>query len=144
MRPVYLVCGVPGSGKTWVCSQLTDKFNYIPHDNHPKDIQTIIKDAAMNGTKTVITECPFGERSFKEFLEAFNIVVIPLFIVEEPKVVQERYFKREGKELYKAGVTRATTIKDRAKEWNAVNGTSSEILEYLKKVQVSLGKGIEF
>lgn len=134
MRPVYLVCGVPGSGKTWVCSQLKDKFNYIPHDNHTENIQEVIKDASMNGNKTVITECPFGERSFKEFLEGFNILVIPVFIVEDPTVVQERYFKREGKPLYKAGITRATTIKDRALEWNAIFGTSNEILEFLKKV----------
>ncbi len=54
--------------------------------------------------------------------------------MEDPAVVQERYLKREGKPLYKAGITRATTIKDRATEWNATNGTSNEILEFLKKV----------
>ena len=32
MKTVYLVVGVPASGKSWVCEQLKDKFEYVHHD----------------------------------------------------------------------------------------------------------------
>lgn len=60
MQTVYLICGVPGSGKTWVCEHLKDKFNYIPHDEYLKDHARVICEAAKVVKRSIITECPFG------------------------------------------------------------------------------------
>jgi len=134
MKKVILICGVSGSGKTWVAKQLDpEKFAYISHDQYRDDLPTVIQAVSETTTRPVVTECPFGERVLKEKLEKMRLEVIPVFIVEEPSLIAKRYMEREGKAIGKAPMTRATTIKDRVKEWDAFSGTSKEVLEYLEK-----------
>lgn len=154
-QPVYLVCGVPGSGKTWVCRQLKDKFTYVPHDQcwkHPtkkpdasKDnpewapgavsthVECVVK-AVKEGLKPVITESPFNERAVKEELEAKGVTVRPYFVIEAPETARKRYEKRESKKYPKHFYSRAKSIETRAKEWSVPSGTSEEVLEMLKGV----------
>lgn len=137
MKPIiYMVCGVPGSGKTWVCSQLLDKFEYIQHDKYTKALPEVLKFTCKNSAKPIITDCPFGERKLKESIELLGMEVIPVFIVEDPDLVKSRYETRDKKPFPKSGYTRRSTIVERAKEWNAVYGTSEFILEYLKTLKV--------
>lgn len=132
-QKVILLCGVPGSGKTYVASQLTSKYNYQEQDDiHPNEFyDKIIYEASM-GNKPVLLTCPFNERAIREKLEHKGLEVVPVFIVETPEVVKERYYKREGKYPKPNVVTRATTIMNKVKEWDASFGTSEAILEYLK------------
>lgn len=132
-KKVFLVCGVPGSGKTWVCKQLTDRFNYLPHDEHYKDHATAIQVLAKDSERPVITEVPFAERILRETLEKAGLDVTAIFVIEDPEVVKERYETREKKDIPKANITRATSILNRAKEWNCLYGTSTEVLEIFKK-----------
>lgn len=153
MQPIYLVCGVSGSGKSWVCRQLIHKFNYIPHDkcwSHPtakpsegldpkwgpkgsKDLHIpIIAAIAKTSLRPIVTECPFGESLVKRELESKGLKVIPIFVIEEPGIVAKRYQIREGKPLPQAAYTRASSILDRALEWRAFHGTSAQVLEHLK------------
>jgi hypothetical protein len=134
MQPCYLICGVSGSGKSWVCRQLVDKFCYIPHDEHYNDHVQVIKRACLTSDKPIITECPFGERVLKGSIEVIGIRVIPYFVVERPEIVAKRYYEREKKLLPQNALTRASTIIQRAQEWNAPYGTSKEILEKLKAI----------
>lgn len=157
LAPVYLIIGVSGSGKSWVARQLADKFNYLPHDRCWKHVSGVkptegldpkwgppgsesthmpeIIKLARESTKPILTEVPFGERKLKEDLEKEGIKVTPVFVVEHPSVVARRYNGREGKFLSKAVLTRASSIKERAKEWNAFQGTSDEVLEHLKTME---------
>ncbi len=136
MQKVVIVCGVSGSGKSWVCKQLTDKFHYVPNDEHYNDHVPAIVRAAQTATKPVITDCPFGERILKESLQKMGIQVVPYFVIEDPRLVARRYMDRERKPLPKAAHTRATTIKDRAIEWGAARGTSQEVLTMLRKAVI--------
>lgn len=131
---VYLVCGVSGSGKTWVCKQLQHKFTYVPHDEHFKDHDSVAVGAAKAHDKPVITECPFGERLLRAKLEKAGVKVIPYFVVEHPDIVARRFLLREKKPIQKAAITRAVTIIERAKEWHAPMGTSEQILRALREV----------
>lgn len=152
MQPVYLVIGVPGAGKTWVCKQLGNKFTWIPHDRcwkHPTKkpteednpewatgavsthLETIL-EASKSSLRPVITEVPFAERTLKEQIEAKGIQVIPYFVIEGPYVCKDRYQLREKKPYPKANFTRAITIKERADEWGAPQGTSAEVLSLLR------------
>ncbi len=133
-KNVIVVCGVSGSGKSWACRQVADKFNYIPHDEHYKDHVQVITKELNRSNKTVITECPFGERVFKQALEANGLTVLTVFVIEDPDLIAERYYKRENKELPKNAYTRATTILNRALEWGSFYGTSEQILNHLKKI----------
>lgn len=152
---IYLVCGIPGVGKSWVCRQLKDKFNYIEHDRcwiHPYEkpsndldvewpkgaqsthLQTLLKTANGPETKPIITECPFAERKLKDDLTAMRMEVIPIFVIETPEITKERYEKRTGREFPKANLTRCHSIVTRAIEWKAFLGTSEEVLNYLREI----------
>lgn len=128
---VYLICGVPGSGKTWVCQRLSQRFIYVPHDDHINNFTKVVESFAKTGT--VITECPFGERQVRGDLERRGLIVKPYFIVETPETVALRYKNRNGKLPSQNVLTRALTIKNRANEWNAPYGTSQEIYALLAK-----------
>lgn len=135
MKDVLLICGVPGSGKSWVCERLPDFFTYIRHDDYIKaDYAQAIELTYQAGKRNIVADCPFKERELREKLEVYGFRVDPIFIVEAPQVVAERYFKREGKQISNASFTRATTIQDRAKEWQAPMGTSQEVLDFLKSL----------
>lgn len=162
MKPtIYLVVGVPGSGKSWASRQVTEKFHYIPHDRcwtmpgkpgwtvkdtwaaDMKDAsrwQTgavsnhleVLVETAKVATRPILTECPFKEREFCEQLRAKGLNVVTIFVVEHPSVVAKRYQAREGKPAPQAVLTRATSIKARAAEWKSFQGTSDEVLAHLK------------
>lgn len=127
---IYLVCGVSGAGKTWVCNQLTDKFNYVPHDEHYGNIYQAVDN--IKSGKDIITECPFGERIQKENFENKGYEVVPVFVIEKPDLVAWRYQARENKPIQKSAYTRASTIINRALEWNAFYGSSQQVLDHLK------------
>ncbi len=133
-KTVYLVCGVSGSGKTWVCKQLTKKFNYVPHDEHYNDMAEALKKAAAGDPRPLITECPFGERLVRDEIESLGMKVIPVFVIGDLELTRSRYREREGKEMQKAACTRASTIKKRAEEWGAPFGPSEFILKFLSNV----------
>ena len=133
MKIVYLICGVPGSGKTWVCESLKGLATYVPIDRyHESALMPTLEKTSNASDTSIVLDCPFGERLLRGRLEAAGFTVRPFFIVEPVHVVQERYYQREGRYLGKAHVTRATTILDRALEWQAPYGTSEEILCLLK------------
>lgn len=162
-KTLYLVCGVSGSGKSWASRQVAHKFHYIPHDRcwvHPtkpswnpatvwaadlgdesryfpgaksNHLEVLIA-AAKVAEKPLLTECPFAERILREGLEQAGLTVIPIFVIEEPRIVSRRYFQREKKEIPKAALTRARSIVDRAREWRAFSGTSDQVLDHLKGI----------
>jgi adenylate kinase family enzyme len=135
-QDIYLICGVPGSGKTWVCEQLKDKFNYIPHDLHYTKHADVILEEAKHSLKPIITEVPFGERLLKEDLEKRGANIKTVFILEHPQVVKQRYEAREKKRIPQSFLTRSSTIHKRAMEWSAPMGNSKEILDYLKNIEI--------
>lgn len=132
MKPILLICGVSGAGKTWVCKQLVGKFNYIPRDEHFKDHEEALHVAAHNSDRALITECPFGERPLRENLECRGHIIIPFFVIESPAIVAQRYYMREGKPVQKSALTRAESIIERALEWDAPHGKSEEMLRLLE------------
>src|SRR5262245_42204825 len=128
---VYLVIGVPGAGKTWLCKQLPSSFNYVPHDRcwtHPSGakpgpkypdwgppgsksthLETIVKEAKAS-LKPVVTEVPFGERRLRDELVSRGLKVVPLFVVEDPDTVAKRYANRERRPLPPAAAARVSTM----------------------------------
>jgi len=133
-KSVIMVCGVPGSGKSWVCEQLKDKFTYVSHDDY---IGKSLVDATIAATadgKTVLIDCPFAERVLRDELIKRGVTVKPYFIVEPLTVVEARYLKRDGKALPKASATRASTIVNRAVEWGSPYGKSDVILKALRSL----------
>jgi hypothetical protein len=139
VQPIYLVIGVPCSGKSWIASQLTN-FHYVHHDgyighiNQPKEYVFGILDALKTATKPILAEAPFSISQIKDPLEERGLKVIPVFILEHPKTLHERYMTRERKPIPKGHLTRQETYRKRAYESKAFFGTSSDVLKYLQSV----------
>lgn len=131
-KKIIAVVGAPGSGKTWVCNQLKDKYNYIPHDDYiGKDYVKAIIDRSNYGTTTLI-EIPFSITQIKEPLEAEGLDFETVFIIEDEKTLSDRYLKREGKPIPKGHLTRQQTYAARAVEYKSFKGTAEQVLKHLK------------
>ena len=138
LQPVYLVVGCPGSGKSWVCERLKERFTYVHHDLYikmfgPVYVNEIFK-AALTSKKPILAEAPFSISQIKDPLEKHGIRVVPVFIQEDPDVITERYLRREKRQIPKGHLTRQETYAQRARAWKAFSGTSDELLEHLKQI----------
>lgn len=138
MSTVYLVVGVPGSGKTWVCSQLTEKFHHVSHDAHigDKDSTSYVNAIIANGkiaTRPILAEAPFSISQIKDPLEKAGLKVVPVFIIEPEDLLGARYIGREGKPIPRGHLTRQVTYQLRAKEWKSFTGGSSQVLAHLQR-----------
>jgi hypothetical protein len=134
-KNVIIICGVTASGKTWICEQLTNKFQYVPHDDHIKG--NIVKAIErMDNEKPIITECPFGETKLTEALKNRGFITHPYFIIEPLNTLDIRYFNRTGKPLPKNQATRSKYLIDRALEWDCPHGSSEEILTMLQTLEI--------
>lgn len=134
-QPIYLIVGAPGSGKTWVCNQLKDRFEYLPHDTFPNDKTYVSAVHKLQGTATkpILIETPFSVSQILEPLSK-HFTVVPVFIIETPSLTQLRYESRENKPIPQGHLTRIQTYIQRAKELNAFSGTSKEVLDHLKSL----------
>lgn len=133
MLKIFLVIGVPSSGKSWVCEQLSDLFHYVPNDDYiGEDYGAALIKAAHVAALPVLAEAPFGISELKERLEAEEIEVVPVFIIEEDDILAERYEAREHREIPKGHLSRQRTYVTRAEEYGAFSGTSEEVLEHLR------------
>lgn len=140
MKTVYLLVGTPGSGKTWVANQLGEHFNVLKHDelaygNGQTRASYVEKtiEAARRSHKPVIIETPSSIRQIYEPLVKAGVRVEPIFILEHELTVRSRYMQREGKPIPQQHITRLETYRQRAKEMKAFSGTSSQVLDYLKR-----------
>lgn len=137
MKKIYMVVGCPGSGKSWVCNQLRDRFEYVPHDdylNNAKHIEATVR-AAKTATKPLLIETPFSVSQIRDPLEKLGFEVVPVYIQERPDVLQKRYRDREGKDIPQGHLTRQVTYAARARAQGAFAGSSTEILQRLRSEQ---------
>lgn len=142
--PVYMVIGCPGSGKSWVCRQLTEQYYYVPHDDHMgknsnRYIAAIVS-ASKIAAKPLLIETPFSVSQIKEPLEAHDYHVTPVFILEQPEVISQRYLGREGHPIPAGHLSRQQTYRERADKWQSYRGTSAEVLAYLKNAVPAVRK----
>lgn len=135
---VFLLVGVPGSGKSWVSNQLHQKYEYIPNDHylgHPNQqaaYLAAIVAASKRAIKPLLIEAPFSVSQIQEPLEKHGLKIIPVVISEKPEVVSQRYLEREKKAIPQGHLTRMRTYEERAKERGWFKGTSQEVLAHLK------------
>ncbi|PWT73945.1 MAG: hypothetical protein C5B60_07480 [Chloroflexi bacterium] len=141
-QKIYLLVGCPGSGKTWVCSQLGDAFHIVPHDKRRHNAAIYareIENEMETATKPLIIETPFGVSEIMfELKVKRSYDVVPVFIIEEPGILEERYFKRSGKQIPQGHLTRQETYRERARDLGAFTGTSAEVAAMLKSGRVML------
>lgn len=128
---VYMVCGVSGAGKSWVCDQLTDKFYYVSYDNNRKNKHI---DLLLNNTtdKPALYDPMIKISTFIK-RNSFQFDIRPVFIIEKEEVVRERLEGRGG-EFTPYIITRMNAMNKRNAKYGIFSGTSQEVLDYLKNV----------
>jgi broad-specificity NMP kinase len=137
VKKIYLLAGVPASGKTWICEQLKDSFDHIAHDDyigkdHDARYVAAIKRMRDLATKPILIETPFSVSSLLDPLRMDQCDVEVIFLITDETELTQRYFERNQMPYPKGNITRQNTYRERAHEWNCFSGTSSEVLEYLK------------
>lgn len=140
MREVVLLVGVPGVGKSWVTNQLGDTFDQCLNDEHiGKDYPgALIRESGRPGDKPVLGEVPFSMSTVMDPLKNARRRVTTVFIVEDDRVLTDRYFKRavknnsERRAIPPGHLSRQKTYAQRAKESGSFVGTSEQVLAHLK------------
>lgn len=133
---ITLLVGVPGVGKSYVCSRLIDKYDYVSHDRfmkrHDEYVAEILSRAKQS--EFVLCEAPFSMSETVGPLEASGHTVRPVFIIEEPVILAARYMKDRAKPIPKGHLTRQDTYLKRAIAGGHFFGTSEQVLEHLRGV----------
>lgn len=130
---MYLVVGVPGSGKSWVTSQLREGYEVVPHDDHiGNHYGKVLEQKYKVGERNILGELPFSISETKEYLEGKKVPLDIVFILEKEPVLKRRYWERDGKEIPQGHLTRQKTYTQRALQYKSVSGSSDKILNYLK------------
>jgi hypothetical protein len=133
MAKVFLVCGVPGSGKSWVLKHFVNTMHYDHHFNTPRKeyAAKLAAKAKENPSFSLIADCPLGISEIVEHIRALGVEVEPVFVVATPEVIAKQYFQREGRPIPKQHIGRLATIRQRIAEYKAFSGDSNEVLRYL-------------
>lgn len=128
MQTVHLIIGAPGSGKTWVCEQLKDRFCYVPHDDYavPAYGQALL-EASRHATQAILAEAPFRASLIVDELKRSGVKVVQHYLVERPDVVAHRYEMREGKPIPKQHLATLARYTQRAHN----PATAKQLLERL-------------
>lgn len=131
---IYLIVGVPGSGKTWVSNKLEDKFTLVKHDDYIKKDYARALYEADGQNKPVLGELPFSISEVTDKLTKRGCEIKHIFIIEDEKLLADRYKAREGRLIPQGHLTRQTTYKQRAIDLKAFIGTSEQALNHLRKI----------
>ena len=141
MTDVYLIVGVPASGKSWLCDQLRNRFEYVPHDEtiHLKDPEAYLETIhamSFEALKPLLIEAPFS-MGIEGELSALGYNVTPVFVIEEPSVLRHRYELRGRHEdhIIKGHLSRQDTFRKRAQLRQAFAGNSTEVLEHMRGIK---------
>ena len=132
MKPkLLLLIGCSGSGKTWVSSQLTDKFYVVHYDLTPKaKLLDVIRQQPSD--KPILLDLPIKTSTFiRRHSDEFDIRVVS--ILGDFLRVKVQILKRKGK-ITKTLYRRWKVMKKRTETYAEFHGDSDQVLSYLKKL----------
>jgi len=132
---IIVIAGITGSGKSWICNQLRDKFNYIPYDGIPKEQHLLkILEKSRENNKPVLYD-PFrkGSSFYKRYKDFYDVKF--LVIVETAEVIWER-LKSRGSKMTLEEVQELVIKNNRNLKHSTFSGTSIEILNYLRDLDI--------
>lgn len=127
---LFIVCGVSGSGKSWVCNQLKDISYYVSYDEIPRE-QHYYEFIEGSKTNLPILYDPFRSPTtiLRRYSTQFNTRLI---VIDEPlDTIVSRIKQRGGK----PNIDSLEKIRGKIPRWRQYaefSGTSDQVLEYLK------------
>lgn len=128
---VYLLVGAPASGKSWVASQLADKFEYISYDSNRK--KTHLDLLKIPSIKPKLYDPTFKISTIiRRHSNEFNFILVGIY--EKEQILRGRMNLRGG--VWTDTVMKRNEVAKKRYEKYGTNGflgTSQEVLEFLKK-----------
>ena len=133
-KTVYIVSGIAGSGKSWVCGQLKDhdKFHYVSYDSNRKSTHL---NSIMNAPndKIVLYDLNIKTSTFiRRHCKDFNLRFVT--ILGDFLQVKQQLKDRGGK-ITKGTYKRWKVMEKRAKTYGEFSGSSTDVLKYLKSLK---------
>lgn len=132
-QTVYIVSGIAGSGKSWVCNQLKDdpRFHYVSYDgNRTKTHMDMIRNAPED--KIVLYDLNMKTSTFiRRNCEEFNIHFVT--ILGDFLQVKQQLKDRGGK-ITRGTYSRWKVMKKRSKKYGEFSGSSDDVLRYLRSL----------
>lgn len=119
---VYMVCGVSGSGKSWVCNQLAAHVKYVPVDKMGHILPTEeleLHDRVIKISTTI-----------KKW-RLLGIEVVPVFILGDFLKVKKQLVGRGGR-ITKSLYSRWKRMVSLERKYSAFTGDSAEVLKWLR------------
>lgn len=122
-QKVYLICGVAGSGKSWVCKQLSHLIYYNETDKVGRNDPTRSIELHDCNTMTV---------TIIKRWTAMGIEVVPVFCLGDFLQVKKQLKDRGGK-ITKGLYSRWKRMNSLNKKFGVFAGSSTEVLKWMKK-----------
>lgn len=129
---VILIAGTAGSGKSWVCKQLADKYHYIEYDKTDKKcLYDTLYEAGKDGCTVLVDPHNGISTIMRRAGNRFNIKLV--CIVEDATIIARRLENRGGK-MTQHIEHRIKRIKKLSTYPECIfSGTSDEVLNFLKQ-----------
>jgi hypothetical protein len=127
---LFIVCGLSGSGKSWVCNSLKNKLHYVSYDEVPKEEHYYEFKEATNRGSSIIYD-PFRNPTgiCRRYSGEFNVRL--MVIEEDVETIVSRIESRGGSPNVDK-ISQALKKMPRWKSCAEFSGTSTEVLAYLK------------
>jgi hypothetical protein len=102
---VHIICGVPGSGKSWAIRQAdTSHYHHIPHPQgaRPEQHAARLAAAAHASNKPILTEAPYAVRALQQHLSRAGVPSKTYHVDTPLHRAQAQYEARENGKPYPA------------------------------------------
>lgn len=140
---IYLIAGVPCSGKTWVFEQLAKnktlqgKYEHLAHDDYiGKDYVGSIKEkcirlcSSSKSPRVVIIETPFSPTKLGTPLKTEGLQVEEVYLTPGERILRGNNENR-GRRLKEKELKQNQTFLKRAQENNCFHGDALSVMIYL-------------
>jgi len=127
---IYLVCGVAGAGKSWVCNRLSDRIHYNSYDEHGFTQPT---------KKLELHDRTVGVSTTIKLWRKQGFEVLPIFVMGDFLKIKQQ-IKDRGGSITKGLYRRWKRMKSLANKYSYFTGDSSEVLKFLKNEIVTSGE----
>jgi len=134
-KKVYVIAGIAGSGKSWVCSRLESdpRFHYISYDKSKNsDHMRLIGDAS--DSKYVLYDLSVKISTFiKNYSHKFDIHLVCIL---GDFITVKNQLKNRGGKITASTYKRWNIIKKRAEQYAEFIGSSRDVLAYMRNVDI--------
>lgn len=124
---VYLLCGVSGSGKSWIAAQVLDKCTYVSFDKVPKPEHL---SRIMSSGSDVLYDPTYKISTFIR-RHSHELNIIPIFILEGEDIIKTRLEGRGGS-ITASVIKRIASMQARAGKYGVFSGTSDQVFRFLQ------------